>query len=154
MSGAYQFDLMESADGITYSSLFTHTDTQNSLTNSYQYFTSVPASTTRYLKFIYTLKVGGNIPIDDVLIDIDTRVSSLEAQEISIYPNPAKSVLYINNAQNSSIVITDMVGKIISNQISEKENLSLNISDLAPGIYMIRFVNNNGAAFVKKFIKQ
>jgi hypothetical protein len=60
------FSVEESIDGVTYTNLFTHTNPPAN--PDYQLFTHTPLATSRYIRFIYTLKVGGNIGVDDVNI--------------------------------------------------------------------------------------
>lgn len=60
------FEVLESADDVTYTVLHTHTAPPNA---TYSLFTDNPNANTRYIKFRYTNKVSGNIGLDDVNID-------------------------------------------------------------------------------------
>ncbi|MBI5219419.1 MAG: T9SS type A sorting domain-containing protein [Bacteroidia bacterium] len=89
LSGSYQFDLQESADGITYTSLKSHTSSLNSISNSSVIRFSVPASVaSRFVKFVYTTKVGGNIAIDDVTIAKKTTPVKLAVLSVNGGTNP------------------------------------------------------------------
>lgn len=77
---------------------------------------------------------------------------------ISISPNPAKDVLYVNSSgkelKKVSFTIYSIKGQLIKSGdllLNTKESISL--SDLAPGVYEIRFTSNN-ASSVYKFIKE
>ena len=72
----YQFDVSESADGKNYSILISHTDSVNSITGSYQLFKVHPSSVSRFIKFIYTVRTGGNIAIDDVSLDNNITIDT------------------------------------------------------------------------------
>lgn len=58
------FLVQESADGIAYTTLFTHTNKSN----VDQTFSHIPASTTRFIRFRFELKVAGNIQLDKLSV--------------------------------------------------------------------------------------
>lgn len=81
-----------------------------------------------------------------ILENIDNQLNG-----VVVYPNPAKSVLNIENAENSTIVIYDLLGRVIltKNNISLYEQL--NVSNLNIGTYLIK-ISNNGQVKTDKFI--
>ena len=72
------FTVEESDLGTTWTTLNTHTSPPNA---SYTMYTDVPQSTSRFIRFIYTNKVTGNIGLDDVSVDIGAASA---AQEINV----------------------------------------------------------------------
>lgn len=58
------FDVQESPNGTAWTTL--RSFTTNMPTTSYTQFTDNPLATTRYIRFYYTLKVLGNVGLDDV----------------------------------------------------------------------------------------
>ncbi|HET6991891.1 MAG TPA: endonuclease, partial [Bacteroidia bacterium] len=60
------FDVQESVNGTTWTSLHTFTDTQLGVSGVYAQYTDNPASTSHYIRFFYTNKVVGNVGLDDV----------------------------------------------------------------------------------------
>ncbi len=77
---------------------------------------------------------------------------------ISISPNPAKDVIYINSPvlvqKSINYSIYSVQGQITkSGVINLNSNESINISDLSAGTYEIKFYNNQSAS-TYKFIKQ
>ena len=73
------------------------------------------------------------------------------AENISIYPNPATSRIYINsNEVIESIAIIDVFGKTIERSLTFKNGI--NISKLSKGIYFLQINTNKGLA-IKKIIK-
>ncbi|WP_341906481.1 endonuclease [Fluviicola taffensis] len=72
------FTVEESANGTTYTSLHAHTAPPAGV---YQMYTDVPNSLTRFIRFIYTNKVSGNIGLDDVNIAVG---AATPAQEINV----------------------------------------------------------------------
>lgn len=76
---------------------------------------------------------------------------------LQIYPNPVTNGrIYISTEQNSStkeIEIYDMLGKKVLNTTLTNNNKEINISNLTPGIYMIKITENNTSATRKLVIK-
>ncbi|MNV04493.1 Extracellular ribonuclease precursor [compost metagenome] len=72
------FSVEESGDGVTYTLLHAHTAPP---AGTYQLYTDIPQSTSRYIRFIYTNKVSGNVGLDDVNIAVG---AATPAQEINV----------------------------------------------------------------------
>lgn len=66
--GTGTFDVQESADGVTYSTIKTHNASDISGTTAYATKTVALSGTSRFVKFIYTLKASGNVGLDNVSI--------------------------------------------------------------------------------------
>ncbi len=76
------------------------------------------------------------------------------SNNIDIYPNPANDFIFIRNSENiKSISISDISGKIISeNEYKNSNEISIDISKMAKGIYFIKLTDNKNI-FTKKIIK-
>ena len=75
-------------------------------------------------------------------------VNEVENQQLSIYPNPAKDILIINNIyDNQEVTIYSIDGKVIK-RINVSGETSINISDLHSGMYIVSAGN-----MFSKFIK-
>jgi len=87
------------------------------------------------------------------LNEIFTSINDLENKnEISVYPNPANNLLFINRfIKNSKMSIFDISGKIIINKKVTKNQID--ISNFQNGIYIINIETENGIV-TKKFVKQ
>ena len=72
------FTVEESNLGTVWTTLHSHTSPPSA---TYAMFTDVPLATTRFIRFIYTNKVTGNIGVDDVNITIG---AATPAQEINV----------------------------------------------------------------------
>jgi hypothetical protein len=73
--------------------------------------------------------------------------------DLTIYPNPANEQLNIVGLiDNSDIVIYDLSGKVLK-EIFANSRVSIDISDLASGVYFVRIQSNN-ITEVLKFVKQ
>ncbi len=79
-------------------------------------------------------------------------ISENVVSEVSIYPNPATSVLNVDAAGYNQVEVINMLGQVVySNSISN--NAQINVSDLNNGVYFVRLSGANGTT-TQKFIKK
>jgi len=73
--------------------------------------------------------------------------------ELSIYPNPVSGILKFNlkGATLTNISIFDTLGRLIMQKDHPSED-EINLQDLKPGLYLIRFESSTGIQ-TKRFIK-
>jgi hypothetical protein len=73
---------------------------------------------------------------------------------VSIYPNPATSVLYITTDNSTfDMSIFDVSGRVVMQQELKGSNNTVNIKSLRSGMYYIQFINTKTATrFTKKLI--
>ncbi|MDO4728556.1 MAG: T9SS type A sorting domain-containing protein [Bacteroidota bacterium] len=96
--------------------------------------------------------------LDDIKVEVGDNVSTdnFVKSTFSVYPNPASDLINITSSESNiaKITISDINGRVVKsfdfNNVSET---SLNISDLANGVYMLNF-DNDGVISTKKFIKK
>jgi hypothetical protein len=66
-------------------------------------------------------------------------IAILQNRQLEIFPNPANEAIFIKPLSNDPILITDLSGKQLLNfQIINTEILSIDISNLKSGVYLIR----------------
>lgn len=71
--------------------------------------------------------------------------------KIVVHPNPANDVIYIESIEPiDSFILLDLTGKIIT---SEKSSKTLNVSNINPGIYLLK-INSNNTTTTKKVVIQ
>jgi len=100
---------------------------------------------TRKIKNGYVVKT-------DASGNVNTGVEQKKIQELNIYPNPVSNTLYINtNATITTYRITDILGNVISE--GEVNGNSISIEELYPGLYVIKAIDNKGAIYRNKFVK-
>jgi len=87
-----------------------------------------------------------NIDIDPGTTDVNSNLASV----VSVYPNPANNVITVANAENTSIVITNVLGEVVANINNATSNQTIDISNLANGTYFVRV---NGDVFKINVIK-
>jgi hypothetical protein len=96
---------------------------------------------------------------------VNTKVIDLmwgsNGSTVSIYPNPTIDELnidiYTTKAQNNTIKLLDMSGRVVKEIQSKLEaganNIKMNLGELATGIYTIQLVENNKIIQVSKVQK-
>ena len=94
-----------------------------------------------------TANEGGNTNPSD---DPTTAVSENSAAKLTVYPNPAVSVINISGVDAKSVSIYSSTGALVE---ATAETV-INVSDLAAGLYHAVVVDNNGKKFAKSFIKE
>ena len=78
-------------------------------------------------------------------------------QTISIYPNPAHSLITINcslSTGNATAVITDVYGKQVFKQTINNQNSIINVEGLVSGTYFVEITTKDGRRAVEKFVKK
>ena len=82
-----------------------------------------------------------------------TGIEDNFANNVSIYPNPAKDRLYIETeSEIEDIVVFDIYGRRQQTTVNGQQTLSIDISNLNTGIYFIIITTANGN-IVKRFVK-
>jgi len=98
---------------------------------------------------------GNNSRIRKVNLSVlSTPSIKKNLQQIAVYPNPAKRIINILNAANNDIIIYDATGREIKHTVAVRTNETLNISDLASGIYFLQATNSNGEKTTIKVTKE
>lgn len=107
-------------------------------------------------KYYLRLFGGFGLPNELTLSMLNSTLSSndtnLKYSDFSIYPNPAKDYIQLN--QDEKIIdftIINSEGKIIR-KTSKKGN-KIYVNDLASGVYFLQLNNTEGTKIIKKFIK-
>ena len=70
-------------------------------------------------------------------------INEVAEGEVNVYPNPATTVINIDNAEGSQISLFDINGRMISNIESASANQTIDASNLAKGMYIVRIANGN-----------
>jgi len=79
------------------------------------------------------------------------------ANEFLVFPNPATSVLNIENKSTNksfSFALQNSIGRQVMAAGLNEKTYKLDISNLSPGIYMLQIRDSNGTVFNHKILKQ
>jgi hypothetical protein len=86
---------------------------------------------------------------EDMITGIADRPSV--TQDFSIYPNPAKDFIFVNNNDNTGdlLIISNIQGLIIKEFPVQNKFQKIDISDLAQGLYFVNYFRNPCGKSVK-----
>lgn len=109
--------------------------------------------------YTITLKAtnGSGTSIATKTIVVSTCVgineNSIFANNVHVFPNPAKEMLNIevSSSDNYSVVLTNLIGKVILTDKSSKDKMNINLSSIAPGVYFLT-IDSKGQKTTKKII--
>jgi len=102
---------------------------------------------------VYTIEVvfGGNTYNTIFGVGTNLAVEDFASDDIRIYPNPVKDILYIDNFKNiQSAEILDSSGRMVVNNMRSGQ---INVSNLAKGMYLLKIKNIRNEVKIVKFIK-
>lgn len=86
-----------------------------------------------------------------IYADAPSAINENQNAELSIYPNPANSILNIqSNNQIQSVELFNIQGQLVAKEGNVNQ---INVSNLTNGVYMIRIATDNGVK-VQKFVKE
>lgn len=145
-SSASQSTIVQSYTNSSDAAYTTHTATFTAPSSGIFYFgihNNTPQATTETFLFLDSISLTTNLSSND------NSISSL-----SIYPNPATTMLNISNTNNveiKNISVTDINGRVVKNETGSLTQI--NVSDLNAGVYFVTIEAAEGKT-TKKFIKQ
>lgn len=92
----------------------------------------------------------------DALINFNSSLSTNNFEQelgIHIYPNPVASDFTITNSKDASVMVYDILGKLVLNTKINSNEESVNVEGLKRGVYSVK-ISNNGTVFNQKIIKK
>lgn len=138
------FEIERSKDGVT----FEHAGTTAAHTqNQYSFLDEKPTGNRTFYRLVVPEDHGNN------LYSTVISVARTSLREITLMPNPASSSAQINNIPeallNTEIVLTDASGRVLKKATIQGHQLSMNIEELKPGIYLLSFKDGQVVKLVK-----
>jgi hypothetical protein len=108
------------------------------------------------IKFSYISGLGGHIYIDNIRVQGPAAVSQeASAVTASVYPNPATDRLMINGlSSNAQIRVLDVMGREVVGTTSASPQLTLDVSSLAAGNYVLQIISDGETQFEKFSIQR
>lgn len=73
-----------------------------------------------------------------------TKLGEIEKNDVLLYPNPAVNdfVIHADNLEGSQVIISDVTGKIVTNEIAIGDKLFIDSNKLSSGIYAVSILKN------------
>lgn len=106
---------------------------------------------TIYIAFHNISVAGGDaILFDDIYVGTGVGIEDVDNVNVSVYPNPANDVLNIEGEGIQNVELLDVNGRTV---LTNANGGSLNISNLATGVYVVRVITNNGIS-TQKIVKK
>jgi hypothetical protein len=104
----------------------------------------------------YRLKlydINDNISFSKIVTLSYSEPNNNQDNKITIYPNPASTVINLDIDQNSKteayhIKIVDVTGLVVKETVSMQRSWHANIGNLRPGTYLVQVINNNDKSLV------
>ena len=122
--------------------LYIYGNQKNAMAKNYFYITFL-------LAFFFTISVSAQ---DSKQLPKPQSATSIEG--LSLYPNPVNNgKVYISSKSDleKEIIIFDVLGKkVLQTHLSSRE---LNVSELVPGVYIIKISEENASATRKLIIR-
>lgn len=159
MTGTYQYPVTK---GALQQKIYTKTTTfNNAIGSSVQ-----PGADSVYMDWTWTF-CAASTPVAYIAVPIkgicplNIGIHEINETAINLFPNPVSGILHyeinIKEIAGCYMEIADITGKTL---LREKAKLSLgnnslevNVSDLSPGMYFLKMINDNGKCSTAKFIK-
>jgi endoglucanase len=95
-----------------------------------------------------------DIMIEEIVFEPPTSVYIPQAGILDIYPNPVKERLFLKNAVGvEKVSVYNLQGKALLEKSVQHSEMSIDVSGLPPGIYLIR-TEGKGTPVTRKIIKQ
>ncbi len=93
---------------------------------------------------------GGNVHYFENITPVTAIKGNNILSTVNVFPNPSNGLFSISNTKGKSLEISDITGKIISqnSNISEK-NFRIDLTEFPAGIYILRIYNSTTSETVK-----
>lgn len=96
--------------------------------------------------------LGGIYKYSGAALGIEDIASN---KTFKVYPNPANNQLNLSGASINEVAVYDLLGKqVLTQKFSAQDQVSLNVSGLETGMYVLTATNDSGAKETVKFAKQ
>jgi len=143
------FNIQRSSNGIEFNTIQQIT-AKNNAYNEYSITDVQPLNGTSYYRIEAVDKDGKTTYSKTEKIQL-----KINKEQLTVFPNPANSIVNIAFKEMQQIIITDVTGrKLLSKQFIGTSNAQLNISSLRKGIFFVQVIGKNGISETKKLLVQ
>jgi hypothetical protein len=144
--------VQQSANGIDWNDKgFVANDNANEISETYSFIDNSPANGQNFYRICEVDIDGGKSYSEIKSVNIGLTVNST----VSIWPNPAKDVIKIqnNNTVSSIACVYNQSGALMSEHVLQSGTNTINVSNLIFGAYIVNIKSADGSSYNQKFIK-
>ena len=96
----------------------------------------------KQFKYNYPIEiVYGSVGVEDVV-----------AENINVYPNPAKSVVNVFAENLNKVTVFNSIGQVVYTQVADSDNMIINVESWTNGLYYINLETKDGAKSSQKVV--
>lgn len=118
--------------------------------------THTGASTYFAFKYTSTDSDASTWEVDNVLVYgvLAVGIPESKSASLSVYPNPANTILNLTSESDGQLSILNLAGQLIMSESLLKGENVINIADLESGIYFVQFIDSQKRVLTDKLIVQ
>lgn len=123
-------------------------------TNTFD-FTATTTTIVIYVRSLNTIDTDTEIFLDNISLikKATASVNDIFSSKISIYPNPANDFISVSTSETiTGMEIYNLIGKKVVSSANTKNN-TINVSNLAKGVYVLKVMSNDLVASRKIIIE-
>ena len=139
----YTFTILDSyGDGMNNNTSSTSDDGNVTITYGSQTLATIAGAT-----------IGSSKSVNFCVPSVGIDPNSLNGR-LSVYPNPATTEINVDNAQNATIQLIDMLGNVIFTKTSASNNEIVSTSQLTSGTYFVKVTTLNESVSRKIVVRK
>ncbi len=96
----------------------------------------------------------GWMDIENVTFEVETSSNEVSNSSLSLYPNPASNSFVINSESAGELLLYNLNGTLVKQQMISSGSNNIQITDLASGLYMVKYISEDGLEQFDKLIKK
>ncbi len=143
------FELQRSANGIDFSKLDIINSKNNATGSTYNYSDNRPLEGKNFYRLLM-IDGNGNNALSNV---VELTSKSGAGFAVTIHPNPVSALMQINIAGKvdgkATILIVDIMGKVVKTITPTGNDISVDMSGMAAGTYVVKYFDNSNATVTK-----
>ena len=88
----------------------------------------------------------------EVLFDGTYAIEDVVAENVNIYPNPAKSVVNVSAENLNKVTVYNSIGQVVYAQTADSDNMMINVESWTNGLYYINLETKSGVTSSQKVV--
>jgi hypothetical protein len=100
--------------------------------------------------------IGSDLKVDDIhFTSTSVGIASLSPlnAENFVFPNPVKDILNVTHTGKERVIIYDLTGRMVRDELLAPQSTAFDISQMVPGIYVIEFQSEATSRW-NRFVKE